>query len=259
VYERLEEKGVPIHLKDWASAGNIELDSQMVGLDVDADLRKQVNSWKAASGMTETEGDEEEARLEFVKSLRNLAHSNIQANLGEATKELGPLSSWLFWGASASLGPLKAMDLAAFLKTIKADDNSCRVLLDGNALRHKLMGHFQNDVKADIAHYLMYRSGLTRWRPGLGGDAIAILAEQIKGSLDQYAGNGNVYQLGQVAEKELRMIGGLSARAKKPAREFVKDSTKQLKKKTDDKISSLKTGYGVDKQPNSSPNLFGGV
>lgn len=257
VYERLEEKGVPIHLRDWSTAGNIDLDAQMSGLSVDADLRKQVNSWKANSGMTETDTEEEEARLQFIQSLKGLAHSNVKASLGSETKELGPLSSWVFWGKEAALGPLKAMDLAAFIKTIRPDDNSCRVLLDGNALRHKLHSHFHNETKAEIAHYLMYRSGFTRWKPGLGKDAVDILSRQIKSSLDQHGANGNVYQLGKLAESELRLIGSLTRTQKYPAEKFIGESTKKLDKDAQVKVENL--GRGFDKISNDSPNLYSGV
>jgi len=210
IYDRLEEKGVPIHLRDWAAAGNVDLDYQMAALEDDADIRKQVNKWKKTYETPEEDSAAEEARLEFITSLKNLAHSNLKQAIGSKVQELGPLSSFIFWSKSGSMGPLKADELASFLEKISPNDNSYRVLADTNALIHKLMQHFQNQTKTEITHYLIYRSGLTQTKPILSNETISIIASQIKDSLDQYATHGKVYQLNKIAEKELSILGALS-------------------------------------------------
>jgi len=257
IYERLEEKGVPVHLRDWASAGNVNLDTQMSGLSADSDLRKQVNTWKQASGMSETDSDEEEARLEFVQNLKSLSHTKLTAALGSKAQDLGPLSSFIFWGSECSLGPLRADELADFLKTISPADNSYRVLASGEALKQKTHEYFHNLVKAEVAHYLMFRTKLTRHRPGLTGDTIAVLSREIKKVMDQYASHGDVYQLGKVCEKELRMLASLHAPQKKERSERAapkesKSIEGAVAKSMDNVKRSLKD------TPNNDPGLFGG-
>ena len=256
VYERLEEKGVPVHLRDWAAAGNVDLDFQMAALEDDADLRKQVNKWKKTYETPDEENATEEARLEFINSLKNLAHSNLRQVLGSKIQELGPLSSFIFWSKAGTIGPLKADELVSLLETISASDNSCRVLADTNALRYKLMQHFQNQIKAEIAHYLIYRSGLTQTKPILCNDTIGAIATQIKASLDQYAVHGQVYQLSKIAEKELSIVGALSENRMISKKGAIDKRTKDIGAvlKRNSTNVSLKDRLVV-----ASPNLYSGV
>lgn len=255
IFERLEEKGVPVHLRDWASAGNVNLDTQMSGLSTDSDLRKQVNTWKQQSGMTEGDTEEESARLEFVQNLRGLSHSKITSALGSKAQELGPLTSYIFWGSECALGPLKAEELAGFLKDINPANNSYKILADSHTLTHKLHEYFQYPVKAEIAHYLMFRTKLTGFRPRLSGDAIAVLSTEIKNVLDQYASHGNVYQLGKVAEKELRTIASMHAPHKE--RETAKRVKNEPPKKEEGAAKSISDKM-KQHSPGTDPNLFGG-
>ena len=256
IYDRLEEKGVPIHLRDWSAAGNIDLDYQMSALEDDADLRQQVNKWKKTYEAPEEGKEENEARLQFIDSLKNLAHSNLKLVLGSKIQDLGPLSAFIFWGANASIGPLKADDLADFIKAISPEDNSYRILADAMALQHRLMQHFQNHVKAEIAYYLMYRSGLTPTKPVLTNETIGVLAEQIKSSLDQYAIHGKVYQLSKVAEKELSIIGALSEsriiRKKGAIDKKTKDINSVIQRRSSTNLPL------VDRISNTSSSLFSG-
>jgi hypothetical protein len=252
VYERLEEKGVPIHLRDWAAAGNVDLDFQMEALENDADVRQQVNKWKKTYEVPAEEGAAEEARLEFIHSLKNLAHSNLKQVLGSKIQELGPLASYIFWSNKGTIGPLKAIDLSGFLETVTPENNSYKVLADMNMLRHKLMQHFENQVKAEIAYFLIYRTGLTRTKPVLTNETIGIIAEQIKNSLDQYAAHGGVYQLNRIAEKELSILGSLS--------EDRYLSTKgAIDKKTTKMNRVLKSKSLTDRLSGSSSNLYSGI
>lgn len=252
VYDRLEEKGVPIHLRDWAAAGNVDLDFQMEALENDADIRQQVNKWKKAYEVPAEEGAADEARLEFIHSLKNLAHSNLKQVLGSKIKELGPLSSYIFWSNTGTIGPLKALELSGFLETVTPENNSYKVLADTNMLRHKLMQHFESQVKAEIAYYLIYRTGLTKTKPVLSNDALGVIADQIKRSLDQYAIHGKVYQLNGIAEKELSILGSLS--------EDRYLSTKgAIDKKTAKLGRVLKSKSLADRLSGSSSNLYSGI
>jgi len=252
IYDRLEEKGVPVHLRDWAAAGNVDLDFQMAALEDDADLRKQVAKWKKSYEAPAEENAADEARLEFINSLRNLAHSNLKQVLGAKVQELGPLSNFIFWSKSCTLGALNATELVSFLETISPSDNSCRVLVDISALRYKLMQHFQNQMKAEIAHYLIYRSGLTQAKPTLSNDTIEAIASQIKESLDQYAIHGQVYQLSRIAEKELSIVGALSEDRLISKRGAIDTKTANISK-------VLKNKSLVDRLTTNSANLYSGV
>jgi len=212
IYEKLEEKGVPIKLRDWSAAGGVDLDSQVSGLESDADLRKQVAKWKSSFESTESESQEEEAKLEFIRSLKNLAQSNLRTALGSNIVNLGPLASFVFWDANAHVGPVSAKDLSEFLTSINPDDASYRIVGDAMILKHRLFTFFKNTVKAEIAHYLIYRSGLTPIKPALSTDALVEVSSCIKSSLDQYANHGQIYKLAKLAEGELSILGQLSAK-----------------------------------------------
>lgn len=257
IYEKLEEKGVPIHLRDWAAAGNVDLDYQMSALEDDADLRKLVNKWKKTYEVPEEESAAEEARLEFINSLRNLAHSNLKRVLGSKIQELGPLSSFIFWGSNGTLGPLQAVDLVSFLEKINPDNNSYKVLADTFSLKNKLLQHFENPIKADIAYYLIFRSGLTPTKPILSNETIGVISEQIKASLDQYAVHGKVYQLAKVAEKELSILAALSEDRIIVKKGAIDKKTKDVGKTVESIVT--KDRNLVDRITASSSSLYSGV
>jgi hypothetical protein len=255
VFEKLEEKGVPIHLRDWAGAGGVNLDDQMAGLESDVDLRQQVAKWKSGYEASETEEAEETAKLEFIQSLRNLSHSSLKTALGSAVQELGPLASFIFWDQKACFGPLAANELATFLAGIKPDDNSCKILFDDIALKHRLFGVFHNPIKVEIAHYLIFRSGLSPIKPALSRETISVISECIKGSLDQYASHGHIYKLAKIAEKELSIVGSLSEERLIPLKSKIDKKAKGIQSEFEHKTG----GRYKDKISNESSNLYAGI
>jgi hypothetical protein len=255
VFEKLEEKGVPIHLRDWASAGGVNLDSQMSGLETDADVRKEVAKWKSTYEEGTGDEGEESAKLEFIQSLKNLSHSSLKTALGSAVQSLGPLASFIFWDRKATFGPLAASELATFLASVKPDDNSYKVLFDDISLKARLHNTFQHHIKAEIAHYLIYRSGLTPLKPVLSHESIGVISECIKSSLDQYSTNGGVYKLAKVAEKELGLVGSLSEKRLQPIRKNISEQTKSIQAEFEQKTK----GSYTDKISSSSINLYAGM
>ena len=254
VYEKLEEKGVPIHLRDWAGAAGVDLDDQMSGLERDADVRQQVAKWKSTYESTETEQAEDSAKLEFVKSLRNLAHSNLKTVLGSTVQNLGPLASFIFWDRKAMFGPVTANEVVSFLDGIKPDDNSCKALFDDVSLKHRLFTNFQNPVKMEIGHYLIYRSGLTPLKPSLSRETISIISTVIKDSLDQYGTHGSVYQLAKIAEKELNLVAALSEERLIPLKKNMGSKVKNVEGELRQKRSDMR----IDAISNKSLNLYSG-
>lgn len=252
VFELLEDRGVPIHLRNWAAAGNINLDSQMSGLEDDGDLRRRVQMWKMEWENT-LDIAEQEAKLEFIKSLKGITHSNLKKVVGSAIVEIGPLSEWIFWEEDGSLGPLKATELAEYLKKYDPGSNDVLRLTDVHALQRDLSLHFKNQTQAELAHYLIFRTGLTKTKPSLSHSTIDILSTHVKSALDQYSSNASVYQLGKLAQKELRLVGSLSATNRDQAIGKLNGSSKRLGKHIQGKVD-----YKIDNLPSNSTNLYAG-
>ena len=255
IYDKLEEKGVPIHLRDWAAAGNVDLDYQMSALEDDADMRKQVSKWKKTYEVPEEESAADEARLEFINSLRSLAHSNLKSVVGSKIQELGPLANFIFWGVQGTVGPLQAAELIEFVETISPNDNSYRIVGDPLALKHRLMQHFKHHVKAEIAYYLLFRSGFTYTKPVLSNESISVVSNQIKASLDQYATNGKVYQLCKLAEKELSILGALSEDRIISKKGAIDKRTRNIGKIIEEKAANLPM---IDRIPSTRSDLYSG-
>jgi len=250
VYERVADKGVPIHLRQWAAASNVDLDAQMLDLEADADLRKRVGKWKS-SFENEGGGEMQEAKLEFINSLRALSQTNLQRVVTSSVKDLGNISKYIFWNREAKLGRLSANEMATVMKEIMgSSDNSYKVLGDSFALTVKLRHSLQDNVKADIAHFLMWRTGLTPVRPALNGDTIVELSKAIEAALDQYANNGSVYQLAKVAEQELAAIS--TCRPRKETSAKIDSEYKATDKRIEGRVPK-------DPIPDTSNKIFSGV
>ena len=244
VYEKMEEKGFPITFRNWASAANMDLDDQMSDLEADGEMRKKVKYWKAKFNSDE---QEDVAKLEMLTKLKSLSQTNLRQVVGSLVEELGPLNSYLFWDERAEFCGVQAKILATFLKEIDPSSNSVRILLDPLSLAQKLVHHFKDGVKAEIAHYLLYRTELTPLTPALSPNAVGLVQGAVQTALDKYALHGNVYQLAKVADKELRIVSSLT----KAAKDAAVDKIDKLAKK----VSRSKN---VDTIASSSPNLYAG-
>ena len=237
-------------------------------MEADADLRRKIAEWKASYETPSADSSEEAARLEFVKSIQNLAHSNVKRVLGSIKPEtLGPIARYPFWNDAGKFGVLGAQSMAKFLNTIDPSDNSVNVLINKDVLMSRLMSCLGEETQALTAHFLMYRTKLTPIAPDLNHRAAASMSDHIKLTLDKHASNGNVYQLGIAAQKEIEEILRLSQKAAKAHKSAgnsgsatelfsVKDKKEKVDKAVADKLGGL--GRSVDTTPSSSPNLFSG-
>jgi hypothetical protein len=249
IYQNLQEQGVPITLRNLTSAANINLDSQIADLDADAALRKKVARWKS-EWENEAGNVEQEAKLEFVKSLQALSKTNLQRVLGSRESQaLGPLSKYLFWGPDGKIGTLAAEDLASFLDKITPDSNKVFVLTDQAVLGQHLNQELHDPVAAETAQYLLWRTHLCPQAPALSTKVQSILAEYVKKSLDQYASHGDVYQLGIAAQQELKVIAGLTVAKKNAASQKVDKVLERV---------SRKSRTPIDRLPASSTILYSG-
>ena len=250
ILDKMEEKGVPVLLRDWATAGNVELDAQVSGLAEDQEVRRQIAKWKAASS-TETALDE--AALEWRRSLGTVVAAGLRQSVpGDDMKELGPLGSYPFWSHGGTIGPLSAAEMAKFCGTINPD-RSAGIVVDRMTLNHHLNEFFHNQVKAELAHFLIYRTGLTHVSPVLSGDSVGILAEVIKTGLDRHAGHGQIYKLGKLAEAELTSVAACSQTVHKAKLNKMSGSASET-----DRVVQKKMGY-ADHIPSGSSKLFSGV
>jgi hypothetical protein len=240
VYEKMEEKGFPITLRNWASASNIDLDDQMSDLNGDVELRKRVQLWKANF---DSEMQEDVAKLEMLNKIRTMAKNNVKQVVGSLVEHLGPLNTYAFWDEKAEFCGVNAKVLAEFLKELDPSSNTVRILLDPLALSQRLKHHFKTGQIAEIAHYLLYRTELTPVAPGLNKSTASQISEAIQKSLDKHAYAGNIYQLAKFADKELKIVSSLSKEAKKAAVDKVEKIAQKIGKNDDPIASSSASLY----------------
>jgi hypothetical protein len=240
ILDRLESKGVPISLKQWAAAANVDLDSMLSDLDRDADLRKQVAAYKA-SYENALSAEEQEAKLAFVNSLKKLSESTVRASLHESKQDasmLEGISSYIFWGPRAKIGNLTASALAAALNKLRLTDQSLKRLFNSRDLESFFASEFKDITAAKIAAYLLFRQGISPAIPELTTQAQDALAENINDCLLKHANETFSYQLGKIACSEIKQIRALSSAVTGP---------------------QPATAKVFDPIPTASVNLYGGI
>lgn len=244
--DKAEEKGLPVSLRSWASAANIDLDAAVSDMANDAELRKKIAGWKKSFS---AENIEDDAKLEFVKSLQNLAKANLQRVHGSVLESVGPLGTYLFWDEAGKIGPLSVADMAKVIDKVNPSSSAIYALTTQEGIRRFLYSELEMPIKVEAAHYLLYRTGLTTVKPSMSSDTVALLSDNIKSVLNRYSHCGDVYQLGQVATKELSLISRLL--------EVRQQNDQQLNLATE-RIEKAKKIDIKDKIPHTSPNLYGG-
>lgn len=243
ILDQAEAKGIPVSLKVWANAANLDLGALISDMENDGDLRKQIAVWR--SKFEDVSGQEErEAKLEFVNSLRKISHSQVQQAVGSTGKALGPISEYIFWGPNVKIGNLTAKKLSDFLATFQTE-GELRRLAEPIDFKTKLMAFFQHKIDADVAHYLMHRYAITPVLPSLCSDAQEAIAANVNMVLSQYAAHVNRYQLGKVATAELSAVSALGAKEQAFEAQALVDS------------AQVKTN-NLDPLTSASPHLYSG-
>jgi intein/homing endonuclease len=237
----LEELGFPITLKQYSAAANIDLDDLLQDTENDALIRKKIAEWKESAI---PEDAEDLAKQDFVKSLRNLSESNLR-QVVSSTDKLGPLRSYLFWNEKGNLGPLAAEELIPVIAHFDPGTNAVYATVADGALKKTLREMLGHPIKAELAHYLLHSTGFTPIRPVLSKDAIEVVSEQIKSCLDRHSLHGNVYQLSQIAQKELKALAEYSE-------QYISERIAKWN-------SSAPKIAKRDRIPNNSKQLFSGV
>lgn len=243
VYEILEEKGVPITLENWASAGGMNLEEQISDMDMDAEIRQRVNEYKSTFDL-DIDVEEAKAKAHFIKELQDLSKENTRRALGSSENHLGPLNSYLFWDKDGHFGPLSAKEVSSYVKTIDPDSNSVLKLADPYALSHDLMKFFQSRVKADLAHYLLYRTGLVKIKPALNAQVRSQAFKAIEDATNFLAQQyGNAMRVATQAQKETKLVNAM---------------TEENKKKALDKLDSIANGVYQSKDRLGGIQLYSG-
>jgi hypothetical protein len=217
ILAKAEEVGFPVTLSAWASAMNIDLDAFIADLDGDADLRKRINLWRD-SYQDASVLAEQEAKLEFVNSLKSLAKVEAQKVLSSSehnAEEIGPVASYVFWGDRHQIAGVSLKDMAEVLADFKRDDNSLKALFDSSHLPKRLLSHFRSSDRAQVAHFLLYRTGLTPIQPLLSNEVVAAISEGVSSSLDKWVSHAKVHQLSKLAQLELAVVSKLSVAARR--------------------------------------------
>jgi hypothetical protein len=240
ILDRLEQKGVPVSLKQWTAAANIDLDAMLSDLDKDADVRKKVAAYKA-SYENAIAAEEQEAKLAFVHSLKKLSENTVKASLQESNVDssiLEGISSYVFWGPKAKIGNLTAADLAKAVSKLKETDQSLKRLFNSRDLESFFAKELKDDTSAKIATYLLFRQGISPDVPVLSVAAQDALAENINQCLLVNYGTPFAHQLGKIACSEINQIRALAANY---------SSNNSEPQNVSDPI------------PNSSSNLYSGI
>lgn len=177
--ERLEEKGVPITIKNWASAGGINLSDQITELQLDAELRRKINEYRQSYNTDPAV----EAQKQFVNSLRSLSTAGVKKQLRGLKNNLGSLNEFPFWDTDGVFAGVTAKDMNKVVGHFDPNSNEIKRLLDPHSLRRLILEKLNHEDKAAIAHYLMFRTGFTPMAPALTSEQL----HQITSAVEKFA------------------------------------------------------------------------
>lgn len=244
VYDILESKGVPITLQNWAQAGGVNLEDQISDMDFDADLRKRVNEYRSSFDL-DIDVEEAKAKANFVRELQKLSQAQCRAHFKTAEEnKLGPLNSYLFWDESGHFGPVKMEEMSKFIGTFDPNDNSVMSLADSSALHNKVISNFRDPKKSSFAHYLIWRTGLTRIAPALTDGDKQELQEAVDRGCDKLLrSKGSRLRVINEVQKEIKAIQSCSASHRKEALNKIDQQANRIFK-SPDKLSGVKLYSG---------------
>ena len=244
IYDKMEEKGIPITMRNWTSAANIDLDGQLADLEDDLAIRQKIIKWKKYYENPEA-ALMQDYQNEILNEMQNEVQSKLKEVVGSLLPDLGPLKDYPFWTTEFTFGKVSPKEIAEIIHDINPESNKVFALYDYGALIGILNNKLRNIEKCHAAHYLLYRNGLTTVKPRLPAHVIAAMVGDVEKSLDRYANCGKIYKLGQVAQKEMDLIVGLS--------ENNQEKTAEKIGKIADKVYKSK-----DQIPKDSNKLFAG-
>lgn len=240
--EKAEEKGVPVTIKNWATACGLNLQDQMSETELDAELRKRIKEYKDAYEQEEFDPTIE-AQKKFVEDLRSMTTSNVKKQL----KQAGSLSDFPFWNTQGQFCGVSIKDLTPIIKDLDPSSNNIKILFDYQALKKYLIEKMITNEKACVAHYMLYRVGITRIPPVLTKEHESMLTNAI----DEFSSYLLTKSL--PATKIIEIIN--------PEISIIKSCNKSKKEESFDNLKgTLKKIYDTkDKISTSSSKLWSGI
>lgn len=228
ILEKMEEKGVPITIKNWAAAGGINLNDQLSEMEIDTQIRNKIAEWKRNTA-ADSFDPATEAQRKFINDLKSTATATVKKQLRGVKNELGSAASYPFWSKDGTFANLTAKELNSYVKGIDPSSNGARVLLDALAMRNSLVAHYKDPNKAATAHYLLFRTGLTPLAPALEKNQIA----QITGAIDkvavEYVTSGvPAIQMAEIINTEIKTIRSCDSRYKAEAMKSLQATVSKL-------------------------------
>lgn len=246
VLERLEEKGVPITIKNWASAGGVNLQDQMSEMEIDAEIRKRISEWKKESAIEEF-NPAAEAQKRFIEDLRTTSTAGLKKQLVGLKNELGALNKYPFWKKDGTFASLSAKELNQVIKKIDPNSDNVLVLTDSNSIKKWLLAQYKDPDKACVAHYLMFRTGLTTVAPALSRKQIDMISKSVDEVATGYAKKGaSALQLAEVINSELKSIKSCDVSNKNKSHDRLEKTLAKMHSSKDNinaSKSSLYSGY----------------
>lgn len=222
--EKLEEKGVPITIKNWASAGGINLSDQITELQLDAELRRKINEYRQSYNTDPAV----EAQKHFVNSLRNLSTAGVKKQLRGLKNNLGSLNEFPFWDRDGAFAGVTAKDMNKVVGHFDPNSNEVKRLLDPHSLRRLILEKLNHEDKAAIAHYLMFRTGFTPMAPALTAEQLY----QITGAVEKFATEElkdvPKEKLIEIVNAEIKTIKSCDANHKKAALESLQSLANKI-------------------------------
>ncbi len=228
ILEKMEEKGVPITIKNWASAGGINLQDQMSEMEIDADIRRRIAEWKKDSH-TEDFNPAAEAQRKFIDGLRATATAGIKKQLRGLKNEMGALNKYPFWAKDGTFAGITAKEVNKVVASIDPSSNKPRILLDALALKNWLVSEYKDPNKAAVAHYLLFRTGLTPLPPALEKNQIEEISKAIDITATQYLTQGaSVLQMTEIVNTELKTIRSCDVTLKRQSHDRLMDTLSKI-------------------------------
>lgn len=245
IYEKLEEKGVPITLRNWAAAGGINLGDQVAELEADSEIRKRVAEFKNMNAAASFD-PATAAQQKFIEAINNMSTAGVKNQLKGIKNQLGGLNAYPFWDEQGQIAGVSAKEMNKFMAGMDPNSNSVRALYDHNALRKMLITQFKAEDKAAVAHYLIFRTGLTPVAPALTDSQSEMLKNNLDSASVAMLNSGNpATKVLEIVNSEIKTIEACHADKKKEVMKSLQSTVANVYK-SPDRISS------------NSKNLFSG-
>lgn len=244
--EKAEEKGVPVTIKNWASACGLDLQDQIGDMNLDSELRRRINEYKS-SYKEEEFNPAVEAQKKFIDDLRKTTTSSIKNNLKGIKNELGAMNEYPFWSKKGSFCGVTAKEINKVIADIDPSSNAVRVLADTLSTKKFLIEKLKTPEKAVVAHYLLFRFGLSKLPPVLDNTQISKLSGAIDESAVTFINSGiPATKVVEIVNSEIAIVKSCSVSKKEEAMAGIQSTL--------DKIYSTK-----DNMTSKSNKLWCGV